>query len=104
VSEIEAWIKAKGHDGGGSSGGADAGENAENSSVRVEVKVVVAGGKWKDGVQMFALNPVLVLAGSIAGVGSDFEHVDDDYFDFDWLLLSLCECTREDGKQEHSEK
>ena len=32
---------------------------------------------------MFALDPVLIFAGSVAGVGSLLEHVDDDDFDFE---------------------
>jgi hypothetical protein len=35
---------------------------------------------------VLALDPVLVLAGDVAGVGTLLEHVDDDYFDFDGPL------------------
>ena len=59
--------------------------------LRVEAEVVVARGKGEDGVEVLALDPVLVLAGGVAGVGADLEHVDDDYFDFDGLLLRLRE-------------
>jgi hypothetical protein len=33
----------------------------------------------------------LVFAGSVAGVGADLEHVDDDDFDLNGLLLRLRE-------------
>ena len=49
---------------------------------------------------MFALDPVLVLAGGVAGVCADFKHVDDDYFDFDGLLRSLRESTGDRCQQE----
>jgi hypothetical protein len=66
----------------------------------VEAEVVVARGKRKDGVKVLAFNPVLVLAGSVAGVGADLKPVDDDYFNFDGLLLRLREGARKNGEQE----
>jgi hypothetical protein len=92
VGEIEARVEAKSHDSGGSTRGADTGEDAEDSGLWIEAEVVIARGKGEDGVEVLTLNPVLILAGSVAGVGTDLEHVDDDYFDFDGLLLGLPEC------------
>ena len=86
MGEVEAGVEAEGHDGGGGAGGADSGEDAEDAGFGVEAEVVVALGKWEDGVEVLALDPVLVLAGGVAGVGADFEHVDDDDFDLDGLL------------------
>ncbi len=91
VGEVEARVEAEGHDGGGGAGGAYSGEDAEDSGLGVEAEIVVARGKGQDGVEVFALDPVLVLAGSVAGVGADLEHVDDDDFDFDGLLFRLRE-------------
>jgi hypothetical protein len=71
------------HDGGGGAGGADSGEDAEDAGLFVEAEVVVAPREREYGVKVLSLNPVLVFAGCVAGVGADLEHVDDDYFNFD---------------------
>jgi hypothetical protein len=91
VGEVEAGVEAESHDAGSGAGGAYSGEYAEDSGLGVEAEMVIAGGKGHDGVEVFALDPVLVLAGSVAGVVADLEHVDDDDFDFDGLLLRLSE-------------
>jgi hypothetical protein len=104
VGEVEARVEAEGHDGGGGARGAYSGEDSEDSSLWIEVEIVVASGKGEDGVEVFALNPVLVLAGGVAGVGTDLEHVDDDYFYFDRLLGRLRESTLGCCEQEQGEK
>ena len=104
VSEIEARVEAEGHDGSGGTGGADAGEDAEDSGVRVEAEIVIASGKGEDGVEVLALDPVLIFAGGVACVGANLEHVDDDYFDFDWLRMRLRECAGGRTEQEEAEK
>ncbi len=83
VGEVETGVETEGHNGGGGAGGANAGEEAEDSGGGVEAEVVVGGGQGQDGGEVFALDPVLVLAGGVAGVGSLLEHVDDDDFDLD---------------------
>ncbi len=50
---------------------------------------MIALGEWEDGVEVLALDPVLVFARGVAGVGSLLEHVDDYYFYFDGLLLRV---------------
>ena len=87
MGEVEAGVEAESHDGGGGAGGADSGEEAEDSGLRVEADVVIALGEWEDGVEVLTLDPVLVFARGVAGVGSLLEHVDDYYFYFDGLLL-----------------
>ena len=71
MGEVEAGVEAEGHDGGGGAGGADAGEDAEDSGLRVEAEVVIALREWEDGVEVLALDPVLIFAGGVAGVGAD---------------------------------
>ena len=51
----------------------------------VEAEVVVALREGQDRVEVLALDPVLVLAGGVAGVGAGLEHVDDDDLDLDGL-------------------
>jgi hypothetical protein len=104
VGEVKARVEAESHDGGGGARGAYAGENTEDSGFRVEAEVVIASGKGEGRVEVFALDPVLVLARGVAGVGADFEHVDDDYFDFDGLLRGLRDCAGEGTEQEQGEK
>jgi hypothetical protein len=41
---------------------------------------VVGGGEGIDLVEVIALDPVLKLAGFVAGVFADFKHGDYDYF------------------------
>jgi hypothetical protein len=41
---------------------------------------VIGGGERIDLVEMIALDPVLKLAGLVAGVFADFKHGDDDDF------------------------
>ena len=89
VGEVEAGVEAEGHDGGGGASGADAGEEAEDAGFGVEAEVVVALWEGQDGVEVLALDPVLVLAGDVAGVGALLEHVDDDDFDLDGVLRGL---------------
>lgn len=50
---------------------------------------MVALGERQDFVEVLAFDPVLVLAGDVAGVGAGFEHVDDYYFDLDGVLRGL---------------
>ncbi len=45
------------------------------------MEIVVTRGKGQDSIKVLALDPVLVLAGSVARVGTHLEHVDDDDFD-----------------------
>jgi hypothetical protein len=96
VGEIKSWVEAESHDGGCGARGAYAGKDAENTGLWIEAEVVIASWKWENSVEMFAFDPILVLAWSVASVFADFEHIDDDYFDFDGLLTRLRECTRKD--------
>ena len=103
VGEIEAVIEAEGHDGGGGAGGAYAGEDAEDAGFGVETEIVVAGGEREDGVEVLTLDPVLVFAGEIAGVGALLEHVDDYDFDLDGVLRGgLAGGAEGRGEQEES--
>jgi hypothetical protein len=75
VGEVEARVEAERHDRCCSARSANAGEQAKNTSVRVEAEVVVALGKGHDLVEVLALDPVLVLAGRVASVGALLKHV-----------------------------
>ncbi len=65
----------------------------------LKTEVVVSSGKGQNGVEMFALNPVLILAGCVPCVFADLEHVDNDYLDFDRLLRGLRDSARERKEQ-----
>jgi len=48
--------------------------------------VMIAGGERKDLIEVLALHPELIFAGSVAGVFAAFEHGDDDDFDGNRLV------------------
>ena len=101
VGEVEAGVQAEGHDGGCGACGADSGEDAEDPGLGVEAEIVVTGGKREDGGEVLTLNPELVFAGDVAGVGTLLEHIDDDDLDLNGLRLGRREgagsCEQEDG-------
>jgi hypothetical protein len=47
--------------------------------------MVVAGGERKYLIEVLALDPQLIFAGSVASVFAAFEHGDDNSFDLNWL-------------------
>ena len=69
LAEIETRIKAEGHDGGGSSRRADPGQHSQDTLI-VHAQIVKALGKGKDAVKVFAFDPILILAWSVALIGS----------------------------------
>ena len=46
---------------------------------------MITGREREDLIEVLALYPELVFAGSVAGVFAAFEHGDDDDFDLNWL-------------------
>jgi hypothetical protein len=86
LRKIETRIEAEGHDAGGGAGVAHAGDDADDGAVGVGAGVVVGLGKREDAVEFLAFDPVLEFTGRVAGVGADFEHRDDDDFDFERRL------------------
>ena len=82
VGEVKAGIEAEGHDGGGGVGCALSGDDGEFAGV-VHAGGVVGGGERVDVVEVVAFDPVLELAGSVAGVFAGLKHGDDDNFDGD---------------------
>jgi hypothetical protein len=108
VGEVEAGVEAEGHDGGGGAGGAHAGEQAEDAGLGVEAEVVIALGEGQDLGEVLALDPVLVLAGDVAGVGADLEHGDDDDLDLDGFggggLADRGDGRRREEHEEHEER
>ena len=46
---------------------------------------MISGGHRNHAIEMLALNPQLIFAGSVAGVLAAFKHGDDDNFHCDWF-------------------
>ena len=65
---------------------------------------MVALGEGQDGVEMLAFDPVLVLAGKVAGVCALFEHIDDSDFNLDGVLRGLGGGAEDRSQQEESEE
>ena len=73
MCQIEAWIEAERHDGGCSVRGALTSEYC-HLTFAVHSNGVVAGGQWKNAVQMVTLNPILQLTGHVAGILPYLKH------------------------------
>src|SRR6266851_3123797 len=101
MSQVEARIGAKRHDGGRRPRSANPGEDAEYA-VLVHPQIVITQRKGQDSIEMLALDPVLLLAGNVARVGTLLEHVDDHDFYFNGL--GLRESARKHSKQKEGRK
>ena len=100
LAEVETRIKAEGHDGGGRSRRAHPGQHSQDTLV-VHAQVVKALGKRKDVVKVLAFDPVLVLAWSVALIGSGLKERNDHYFDGNrrWTRRQ-CAGGRQDANQQ----
>ena len=61
---------------------ADTRQHAEDS-VAIHAHVVISGGHIEHAIEMLALHPQLIFAGSVAGVFAALKHGDDDDLDRD---------------------
>ncbi len=82
LAEIESGIKTQRHDGRGGSGRPNPSQHSHDALI-VHAQVVVALGKRIDVGQVFAFDPVLILARSVALIGSGLKQRDHDDFDGD---------------------
>ncbi len=82
LAKIEPGIESQGHHRRRRLGGADAGAQREHA-VLVHPEIAPALGKRDHAVEALSLDPVLELAGLVAGIGAALEHGDDDDLDLD---------------------
>ena len=85
MCQVEARIEPQGHDGRGSAGVTDTGDDAEDALLAIHSQSSIAGREGKRLVQVLALHPVLKLAGGVAGVGADLKHRHHNRADLDRL-------------------
>ena len=86
MGEIEARVEAERHDGRGGVRGALSGEHG-HLAVAVHARSMIAGRERIDSVKVVAFDPVLQLAGLVAGVGAYFKHGDHDDLDLNGARL-----------------
>lgn len=101
MGQVEPRIEPERHDAGGCPRSADSRQDTEHSCVAIQPEFVVALRERKFCVQVLPLHPILVLARSIARIGSLLKHRDD--YDLD-LYRRNCRVRLREGARRHRDE
>ena len=102
LRQVEPRVHAERHDRRRRTRGADAGDDAQDAVV-VHPQVAIALRERDHAIELLALDPVLELAGPVAGVGAQLEHRDDHDLHRDGLRLRRRHAREHENREDEGE-